>query len=145
MPTASDEPNLIDMGQLLISPDFSSRSVFELFDPLRQSNRPHSWPAKLDQAGTTSNNNSPPFVTPNNETPPALPSVTTVTSSASSLYPYPIQLRLKLTTFPEIKPFSQLVQRIRDETLSKEVKQQNRELLKITDFHSNEFLFFSFL
>jgi hypothetical protein len=96
--------------------ELSSGNVFELFDPLKQSNRPHSWPSQLNQAGTTTN--TPPFVTPNNESPPILPTVPAISSSS---YPYPIKLRLKLTTFPEINPFSHLVQQIRNENQTKQV------------------------
>jgi hypothetical protein len=103
-----------------------SGNVYELFDPLKQPNRPYSWPSKLNEAGT--HTTTPPFVTPNNETPPIpvpvpAPVPTTSSSSSSSLsYPYPIKLRLKLTTFPEIKPFSQLVQRIRNENQLNQVQ-----------------------
>ena len=106
------------------SSELLSGNVFELFDPLKQSNRPHSWPSQLNQAGTTTN--TPPFVTPNNESPPIIPTVTPPivqpgTPVSSSSYPYPIKLRLKLTTFPEIKPFSHLVQQIRNENQTKQV------------------------
>ena len=93
-----------------------SANVFELFDPLKQPNRPHSWPSKLNQAGT--NTSTPPFVTPTDEISPistALPSI------SPPVYPYPIKLRLKLTTFPDLKPFSLLVQRIRNEYQAQQV------------------------
>jgi hypothetical protein len=100
------------------SSELLSGNVFELFDPLKQSNRPYSWPSKLNEAGT----NTPPFVTPNNETPPLSVSIPSVSPSTSSSYPYPIKLRLKLTTFPDIKPFSHLVQQIRNENQVKQVQ-----------------------
>ncbi|CAF4398402.1 unnamed protein product [Rotaria sp. Silwood2] len=123
-------PNLIDMGSDPSSPTFLSGNVFELFDPLKESNRPHSWPSKLNQAGT--NTTTPPFVTPSSETPTTSSTITTIsptvasvsptiTSTSSLSYPYPIKLRLKLTKFPEIKPFSHLVQRIRNENQAKQI------------------------
>ncbi|CAF3397978.1 unnamed protein product [Rotaria sp. Silwood1] len=112
-----DGPNLIDMGTDSSSPTLLSGNVFELFDPLKQPNRPHSWPSELYQAGTDAT--TPPFVTPSSET-PTTSILPTVTSTSSLSYPYPIQLRLKLTIFPEIKPFSLLVQRIRNENQSKQ-------------------------
>jgi hypothetical protein len=112
----TDSPNLIDMGNDLPTPELLSRNVFELFDPLKQPNRPHSWPTKLNQAGTDTH--TPPFVTPSTETPSPL----SVTSLSSPSYPYPIKLRLKLTAFPEIKPFCQLVQQIRNENQTKQVE-----------------------
>lgn len=122
------------MGVSPSSTELLSGNVFELFDPLKQPNRPNSWPAQLNKAGTNTNTPSPPFVTPTAEIKP-IPAITTATetkptiataspspSSSSSLsYPYPIKLRLKLTTFPDIKPFSQLVQRIRHENHAKQV------------------------
>ena len=105
------------MGKDPTSPELLSGNVFELFDPLKQSNRPHSWPSQLNQAGTTTN--TPPFVTPNNESPPIVPAISPISPSS---YPYPIELRLKLTTFPEIKPFSHLVQQIRNENQNKPVR-----------------------
>ncbi|CAF0889442.1 unnamed protein product [Adineta steineri] len=112
-------PNLIDMG---IDPPstelLSSGNVFELFDPLKQSNRPHSWPTKLNEAGiNTPTTTTPPFVTPTGEPSP----VSEKKPSISSLsYPYPVKLRLKLTTFPEIKSFSHLAQQIRNENQIKQ-------------------------
>ena len=96
-------------------------NVFELFDPLKQSDRTHSWPDQLNR--TVSSTSTPPFVTPSSEMPPMpiiispLPSPSTSPNS----YPYPIKIQLKLTTFPEIKPFSQLVQQIRNENQVKSV------------------------
>ena len=46
-------------------------------------------------------------------------------ASPSHSYPFPIKLRLKLTIFPEIKPFSQLVQRIRSESQSKAIPHED--------------------
>jgi hypothetical protein len=70
-------------------------TVLDLFDPLRQCDYPfQSEEILLDTRSST--------------------------SSPSSLYP--IKLRLKLSTCPEMKPFYQLVQNIRNEYLSKEVK-----------------------
>jgi len=111
--TDIEDPNLIDMGIDPSSSELLSGNVFELFDPLKQPNRPHSWPSKLNQAGTSPS--TPPFVTPNNEISAGVPSI------SSPSYPYPIKLRLKLTTFPEIKPFSLLVQQIRNEYQTKQV------------------------
>jgi hypothetical protein len=103
------------------SPDLLSGNVFELFDPLKQPSRPSSLPSKLNQAGM--NTSTPPFVTPSNEIPPISVSVPP-TASPSPSYPYPIKLRLKLTTFSEIKPFSQLVQQIRNENQTKQVQKK---------------------
>jgi hypothetical protein len=114
--THIEDPVLIDMGAEPSSSELLSGNIFELFDPLKQSDRPHSWPSKLNQAGTTTN--TPPFVTPTTEISPIS---TVVPSISSPLYPYPIKLRLKLTTFPEIKPFSLLVQQIRNEYQTKQV------------------------
>lgn len=110
------------MGASPSSTDLLTGNVFELFDPLKQPNRPYSWPTKLNEAGTHPPAATPttPFVTPPNEIPP-IP-VTIPSPSTSSSYPYPIKLRLKLTTFPEIKPFSQLVQQIRNENQNKQVQ-----------------------
>ncbi|CAF4828517.1 unnamed protein product, partial [Rotaria magnacalcarata] len=81
-----------------------------------QIDRPHSWPSKLNEAGTTTTI-TPPFVTPSSESPTLSSSKLRIVTSTTTLsYPYPIKLRLKLTIFPEIKPFSQLVQRIRNES-----------------------------
>ena len=118
MHTTRDPHNLIDMGTEPVSSELLAGSVYELFDPLKESSRPHSWPSNLNEAGVASGASTPPFVTPTQETPPAL----AVSTSMPLLpFPYPIRLRLKLTTFPEIKPFSQLVQRIRNENQSKQV------------------------
>ena len=91
------------------SPWLLSGNVFELFDPLKQSNRPHSWPSNLNEAGTKTN--TIPFVTATAET-LTIPSLS---------YPYPIKLRLKSAMFPEIKSFSQLIQQIRHENETKQV------------------------
>lgn len=116
-PPQIEDPNLIDMGaDPPSSSELFSGNVFELFDPLKQSNRPHSWPSQLNEAGTTVN--TPPFVTPTTEISPSSAGVVLISSPT---YPYPIKLRLKLTTFPEIKPFSHLVQQIRNEHQSKQV------------------------
>jgi hypothetical protein len=119
--THMEEPNLIDMGTDSSSSALLDGNVFELFDPLKQSDRTHSWPSQLNRTAT--NTATPPFVTPTSETPP-IP-VTISPSPSPSIppnsYPYPIKLRLKLTTFPEIKPFSQLVQQIRNENQTKPV------------------------
>lgn len=113
----TDDANLIDMGVELIPKEFlSSGNVYELFDPLKDLDRPHSCPITSNESRSTP---TPPFLTPSQETPPIpIPS----SQSHSHPYPYPIKLRLKLTIFPEIKPFSQLVQRIRSETRPKQVK-----------------------
>lgn len=119
-----DDSNLIDMGSEPVSMALlSSSNVFELFDPLEQTNRPHSWPSKLNEAGATAV--TPPFVTPSQEVPAPMPVVSSSPSPStlsSHSYPFPIRLRLKLTIFPEIKPFSQLVQRIRSESQTKNVQ-----------------------
>ena len=70
-------------------------SVLDLFDPFRQCY--HRYDSE--------------------ETPPDRPSSTSPTSSLHF-----IKLRLKLSTSPEMKPFYQLVQNIRLDHLSKEVK-----------------------
>lgn len=116
-----EDKNLMEIGPEPPPSALLSANLFELFDPLKQPNRPHSWPSKLNEAGTTTN--SPPFVTPSNETPsPTAAPVALPTTPVSSLsYPYPIKLRLKLTIFPEIKPFSLLVQRIRNEYQTQQV------------------------
>ena len=122
-----DNPNLIDMGEDPLSSELLKGNVFELFDPLKQSNRPRSWPTQLNQAGTTTTTTTPPFVTPSNEPSPSSVSIPSPSPSpSSSTHPYPIKLRLKLTTFPEIKPFSQLVQQIHTENQSKQVHKKNR-------------------
>ena len=120
LPKDKEDPNLIDMGHPPMSTDLLSANVFELFDPLKESYRPHSWPAKLDQAGTTTSVITPPFASPMNETAVTTPTVPFRQSSSSS-YPYPIRLRLILTIFPEIKPFSKMVQKIRHNTQSEQV------------------------
>lgn len=48
---------------------------------------------------------------------------TTILDTSSPSFPYPIQIRLKRSTCSEMKPFCQLVQQIRDEHQSKEVKE----------------------
>lgn len=123
-----EETNLIDMGQTPIAEDILSGNVFELFDPLKQESRPHSWPSKLDQAGTTSQESTPTFATPTSEK-PSTPVTTNGISNIGS-YPFPIRLRLVLTTFPEIKPFSELVQRIRQEHQSKQVNYRYKVFVK---------------
>ncbi len=70
-------------------------SILDIFDPLRQCDYPFQSEEIL--ADTSSS-----------------------TSTPSSLYP--IKLRLKLSTCSEMKSFYQLVQNIRNEYLSKEVK-----------------------
>ncbi|CAF3475281.1 unnamed protein product [Rotaria sordida] len=149
--TTNIGPNLIDMGVDPSSPALLSGNVFELFDPLKQPSRPHSWPSKLNEAGT--NAATPPFVTPSSETPPISSTIpptssimpptssiipptssiipptssiipSTVVSTSSLSYPYPIKFRLKLTTFPDIKPFSHLVQRIRNESQTKQTSDE---------------------
>lgn len=126
-----DDPNLIDMGSGPSSAELLKHNVFDLFDPLQQQqqqshshpHRPSSWPSKLNEVKTTTTP-TPPFVTPNNETIPIQisPNQSTNTSTKSfTSYPYPIKLRLKLTTFPEIKSFTQLVQRIRNENQTKQL------------------------
>lgn len=121
--TRTEDPNLIDMGVDPPSTRLPEGNVFELFDPLQQqqTSRPYSWPSTLNPAEPKTA--TPPFVTPNGDTPPILPKVSPVPSPSipSSAYPYPIKLRLKLTTFPEIKPFSQLVQQIQNEKQTKQV------------------------
>ena len=117
----TEHPNLIDMGAdaVLELPD---GNVVDLFDPLtQQSDRPISWPTKLDQ--TEPKTTTPPFLTPSNETPPiqAKISLTQTPTISPTTYPYPIKLRLKLTAFPEIKPFCQLVQQIRNEHQTNQV------------------------
>ena len=112
----TDDPNLIDMGIDLPSVELLSGNVFELFDPLKQSDRPHSWPTRLHPVEPTS---TPPFVTPSNDVPPPL---VNASDTSSFSFPFPVKLRLKLTTFPEIKPFSQLVQQIRMENQTKQVE-----------------------
>jgi hypothetical protein len=118
----TDSPNLIDMGTEPVTQELLTGTVFELFDPLKQTNRPHSWPTELNQAGTNSHTSTPVFVTPNNEDVTSTAAIAS-SSSTSSLtsYPYPIKLRLRLAIFPEIKPFSQLVQKICNENKHKQV------------------------
>ena len=119
--TKKEDPNLIDMGVDTAS-KLPDGTVFELFDPLtQQSQRPSSWPTKFDQTETRTP--TPPFVTPSSETPPIQPkvSLTPTFSTVSTEHPYPIKLRLKLTAFPEIKPFCQLVQQIRNEHQTEKV------------------------
>jgi len=70
-------------------------SILDIFDPLRQC----SYPFELEE----------------------IPADTPLSNSSPSTL-YPIKLRLKLSTCPEMKPFYQLVQSIRNEYLSKEVK-----------------------
>lgn len=118
MHATRDPPNLIDMGTEPVSSESLLGTVYELFDPLKESSRPHSWPSNLNEAGIAPGASTPPFVTPTQETPPASAASTSMPLLS---YPYPIRLRLKLTVFPEIKPFSQLVQRIRNENQSKQV------------------------
>ena len=103
------------MGVDPSSSELLNGNVFELFDPLKQHNRPSSWPTKLNE-GKMTTTPTPPFVTPNTDPSPVIPPSISPTSHL-----YPIKLRLKLTTFPEIKPFSQLVQRIRNENQIKQV------------------------
>lgn len=120
-PRTTEDPNLIDMG-VDSTAKLPDGTVFELFDPLtQQSHRPSSWPTKFDQTETKTP--TPPFVTPSAETPPiqTKTSLTRTVSTVSNDYPYPIKLRLKLTAFPEIKPFCQLVQQIRNEQQTKQV------------------------
>jgi len=107
------------------SAELLKRNVFDLFDPLQQQqqqqshpNRPSSWPTKLNEAKTITTA-TPPFVTPNNEPIPI--QISPNQSLNTSTNSFPIKLRLKLTTFPEIKSFTQLVQRIRNENQSKQV------------------------
>lgn len=120
----TEHPNLIDMGVDSV-PELPDGNVVDLFDPLtQQSDRPFSWPTKLE--ATEPKTTTPPFVTPTNETPPLQTKITlTQTPSTSpTTYPYPIKLRLKLTAFPEIKPFCQLVQQIRNEHQTNQVCNQ---------------------
>ena len=70
-------------------------SVLDIFDPLKQSVQPPV---------------SPPVVSPIVQTLPSSPS-----------FPYPIKLRLTLTACAEMKPFSELVQQIRNDRQFKQV------------------------
>ncbi|CAF4453168.1 unnamed protein product, partial [Adineta steineri] len=86
----------IDSTDLIDMRSIDELSILDTFDPLMQ---PIQSPV------------SPPIV-----------SLDIPIPSPTSLFPYPIKLRLKLTACSEMKPFSQLVERIRNECQSKQVK-----------------------
>ncbi len=94
--TNIDNEDLINMGI------DNALSVLDIFDPLNQPARSQVLPS---------------VITPNIDTSPPVPSI------PSPSYPYPIKLRLKLTACSEMKPFSQLVQQIRNERQSNQVKE----------------------
>lgn len=80
------------------SDDDDEFSILNIFDPFRQSiSSPESVEILPDQPVDQNSFSVPP------------------------LFPHSIQIRLKLSTCSEIKPFYQLVQRIRDQCQSKEV------------------------
>ncbi|CAF0926564.1 unnamed protein product [Adineta steineri] len=84
----------IDSTDLIDMRSIDELSILDTFDPLMQ---PIQSPV------------SPPIVSPDIPIP-----------SPTTLFPYPIKLRLKLTACSEMKPFSQLVERIRNECQSKQ-------------------------
>ncbi|CAF0721214.1 unnamed protein product [Didymodactylos carnosus] len=138
----NNSPDLIDMNMDVNNNnknDLSKANIIEFFDPVKrlqrnldQTSRPHSWPYNLTQAGS-----------PKTETPTISPVTSEQrkiekehfvekTSSPTSppirlsnpnYYPYPIRLKFELSTFDEIKAFSDLVQKIKSERSDNQQKQ----------------------
>ena len=96
-----DTDSILDNQDLMNTNADDELSILDLFDPYRQS-RYSSEPEGISPDLSLID--------------PLFP------SSSSPSFTYPIKLRLKLSTCSEMKPFSQLVQRIRNEYQTKEVK-----------------------
>jgi hypothetical protein len=88
-------------------------SVLDIFDPIRRPNRPQTLRTESNQSRATTL--SP--ISPDNDI-----KLSPAASVSPSSFPYPIKLRLKLTAPSEMKVFSQLVQQIRNEYQSNQVR-----------------------
>ncbi|CAF0997755.1 unnamed protein product [Rotaria sordida] len=83
-------------------------SALDTFDPLKQPNQSPILPSELDK------------VIPNTSDVVIQITDTSVISTVSPALPYPIKLRLKLSTCSELKPISRFVQQIRNERQSQQ-------------------------